>query len=278
MPKKREGCPQVSARWTLTLLPGPTLFFAVLSFLQDFLLEYFFKEILLIRLVVTFKKLPPLVLFITQLPLNVLSAEVLGIVSRTNCFPLLYETWPLFPPILYWYLMWFSIFKSTNMVKRNYQCLICSMPMLGIGCPGANLETALFTHCSSFSWEMSSSYIAHPGCSPESRLLRWLSFTTVLFSAEHLPWPIDTPRGRPPALPAGTLLLPGRPPTWWSGALGITPCLDSLSLKGFVPKLKWVVKWWPWVDSVLDSDNMYWTLINLLCKRSFKINSRFRIE
>ena len=64
----------------------------IFCFLQDFLLEYFFKEILLIRLVVTFKKLPPLVLFITQLPLNVLSAEVLGIVSRTNCFPLLYET------------------------------------------------------------------------------------------------------------------------------------------------------------------------------------------
>lgn len=146
MPKKREGCLQVSARWTLTLLPGPTLFFAVFCFLQDFLLEYFFKEILLIRLVVTFKKLPPLVLFITQVPLNVLSAEVLGIVSRTNCFPLLYETWPLFPPILYWYLMWFCIFKSTNMVKRNYQCVICSMPILGIGCPGANLETALFVY------------------------------------------------------------------------------------------------------------------------------------
>ena len=204
----------------------------IFCFLQDFLLEYFFKEILLIRLVVTFKKLPPLELFITHLPLNVLSAEVVGIVSRTNCFPLLYETWPLFPPILYWYLMWFSIFKSTNMVKRNYQCLICSMPMLGIGCPGANLETALFTHCSSFSWEMSSSYIAHPGCSPESRLLRWLSFTTVLFSAEHLPWPIDTPWGRPPALPAGALLLPGRPLTWCSGALGITPCLDFTELKG----------------------------------------------
>ena len=32
------------------------------------------------------------------------------------------------------------------MVKRNYQCLICSMPILGIDCPGANLETAIFVY------------------------------------------------------------------------------------------------------------------------------------
>lgn len=134
MPNKREGCLQVSARWTLTSLPKPRLLYAVFCFLQDFLLEHgfyffllehFFKEILLIRLVVTFKKLLPLMFFTTQLSFNILSAEVLGIVGRTNWFPLLYKIWPLFSAILDWYLMWFSIFKSTNMVKRNYQYLIC---------------------------------------------------------------------------------------------------------------------------------------------------------
>lgn len=69
--------------------------------------------------------------------------------------------------------MWFSIFKSTDMVKRNYRRLIRSMPVLGLGRPGANSETAIFVYPLQL-LQLRNELIAyaHPGYSPESRLLR----------------------------------------------------------------------------------------------------------